>query len=272
MPILAEFSTAAKIRVGKNSTVLGPNKRERPVVWRFTDVEPAVAGQQNGIRTFHLQTLVVEQKHGHERFVLGLVPNLLNLEGGGIKWHLAFGPHFGFRSLHVVPEYGWCVVIGLEGNKELRAFPTPRGSSDRAKRRRSDRTFRFAIAIEDLQLGGGVTRVLSNQLSAGGGDGFQVHVAGGNNLTPVFALRGREGCRKDVPLGSFPIRQDEKTIPRKGRVKDSLLVIDRGHHRAVLFHVLNIDLRFFRSGTVDDQIDEIGAVLRQLQRKNLLSP
>ena len=99
-----------------------------------------------------------------------------------------------------------------------------------------------------------------------------MHVAGGNNFTPVFALGGREGCRKDVPLGSFPIRQDEKTIPRKGRVKDSLLVIDRGHHRAVLFHVLNIDLRFFRSGTVDDQIDEIGAVLRQLQRKNLLSP
>jgi len=41
MPILAEFSTASKIRVGKNSAVLGPNKRERPAVWRFTDVEPA---------------------------------------------------------------------------------------------------------------------------------------------------------------------------------------------------------------------------------------
>src|SRR5882762_3697519 len=47
VPILAEFATAADVRVGKNSAALGPNKSEGPVVRRIADIEPAVAGQQN---------------------------------------------------------------------------------------------------------------------------------------------------------------------------------------------------------------------------------
>lgn len=62
-------------------------------------------------------------------------------------------------------------------------------------------------------------RVLADELTAGGGDGFQVDAALRNKLTPMLALRRGEAGGIDVPLGCFRIRENEKLVAAEDGIK-----------------------------------------------------
>src|ERR1017187_7251129 len=94
MPLLAEFPASAQVRLREDAAHFGPHGGRLRKRGYFAGRESAVAGQKHRTVAVQPEALAIHQKHGHAGLVLGLVPDLFDLEIVGLDGDGGAKPYF----------------------------------------------------------------------------------------------------------------------------------------------------------------------------------
>src|SRR5262249_22166232 len=138
MPFFAELTTATEARLRKHTPILCPVSGQRRERGRQAQIKPSITGQVGGTVAVKLQPLLVNKEHRDTGLVLGLVPDLFDLDLIACQRHPYPGPFLLLSCRDMIAVNRRWLGKRREGIKRFVSRPAPVHPACSTQRRKLD--------------------------------------------------------------------------------------------------------------------------------------